>query len=343
MSQFTVEIMQLRKRPYEHGLAIGKKFKGNVMLEQLENLVKPEINVTDMKKLYRTFDPILLEEIEGIAEGLELNFSKTAALISGYDVPKTPALGCTTLCSKEFYVRNYDFGPELYDGVFTLYQNDKKDTFAHAGYNLQLIGRHDGVNENGLVAGLHFVSNEDYRVGISPWISVRMILDKCSSVDEAILLLKEIPHAACYNFSVADRNGNMAAIEASPKKVEVRWEEDWLSCVNHFQLEELREKNRSIIDGSLKREQYLNTMKNKCFTHNNMYSTFKDKHSPVFFTEYEQLFGTLHTFSYSFIDDRILTTVACGEKDLNVIFGEWVKGANVKEENLIGRITEIEI
>ncbi|RUU69994.1 carcinine hydrolase/isopenicillin-N N-acyltransferase family protein, partial [Mesorhizobium sp. M7A.F.Ca.MR.362.00.0.0] len=77
------------------------------------------------------------------------------------------------------YTRNYDFSPLLYDGIFSMIQTNSQ--YASAGYNLQLLGRHDGVNEKGLVIGLHFVSNEGYRKGVSPWVSCRIVLDNCST------------------------------------------------------------------------------------------------------------------------------------------------------------------
>src|SRR5699024_11246032 len=83
---------------------------------------------------------------------------KAAALFSGYDMPKAEALGCSAMMTKKYYVRNYDFSPDLYDGLFSLIQPDT--SFATAGYNLQILGRHDGVNQEGLVAGLHFRSEE---------------------------------------------------------------------------------------------------------------------------------------------------------------------------------------
>nr|WP_258871340.1 C45 family peptidase [Halobacillus trueperi] len=122
--------------------------------------------------------------------------------------------------------------------------------------NLQCLGRHDGVNQDGLVMGLHFVSHEGYRKGVSPWLAVRMVLDRCSSVDEAVGMLREIPHAACYNFSMGDRHGKIAVVEAAPRNVMVREDGTFLTCVNHFQEECLGKENRSGIQGSLNRNEY---------------------------------------------------------------------------------------
>lgn len=165
-----------------------------------------------------------------------------------------------------------------------------------------------------------------------------MVLDVCSSVDDAIQMLKEIPHAACYNFSLGDKNGNMAVVEASPEKVIVRLGQSSLSCVNHFQDEMLKNKNRVSIDGSVKRNSYLQEISNKNLTHQEMFDEFKDKNSPLFFTDYENLFGTLHTLSYSYQNSRIITTIAQSEHVLDFNFQDWVDGENVKEQMLRGII-----
>ncbi|MFD3448933.1 C45 family autoproteolytic acyltransferase/hydrolase [Microbacteriaceae bacterium 4G12] len=128
---------------------------------------------------------------------------------------------------------------------FSLLQPE--NTFASAGYNLQVIGQHDGVNSQGLVLGLHFVSNNDYTKGLSAWTSIRMILDTCSILEDAIHMLQEIPHSPCYNFSIGDGRGNIAVVEASPEKVMARRGESLLSCVNHFQIKDLETKNRTSI------------------------------------------------------------------------------------------------
>lgn len=302
----------------------------------MENVTKQKIEMKKMKSLYSAFAPHLLEELLGLSEGLDIPFAKCAALFSGYDMPKVAAMGCSALITKDFYVRNYDFSPVLYDGFFSLLQPE--NAYATAGYNLQAIGRHDGVNEHGLVAGLHFVSNDGYSEGLSAWTSIRMLLETCKTVEEAIRMLEEIPHSACYNFSLGDGKGNMAVVEASPEKTRVRRDEVLLTCVNHFQMEELQKKNRAFIENSIQRNRYMQELKSGEFNQKEMFQNFSDKHSPIFFMDYENLFGTLHTFSYSFVDSRILTTVAQSNQVLEIDFEDWVHGNNTKETVLTGLI-----
>ncbi|WP_061810060.1 C45 family autoproteolytic acyltransferase/hydolase [Rossellomorea vietnamensis] len=336
MPDFKLQVFQMRGNSYDIGVETGEKMRDTSILHMLGSITKQEIDLPEMKSIYTSFSPHLMEELEGLAEGFGISSLKAAALCSGYDVPKTEAMGCSSLLSKECYVRNYDFSPDLYDGVFSMVQ--PKQAFASAGYNLQVLGRHDGVNEHGLVAGLHFVSHDGYRKGVSPWAAIRMVLDTCSSLEDAVALLQEIPHSACYNFSIGDRNGKMAEVEASPEKVTVRYGESFLSCVNHFQDEQMNSKNRPFIEGSLERNEHLLRLNEEQLSHRQLFHHFKDIDSPIFFSDYENLFGTLHTFSYSYHDSRILTTIAGSKEALDVNFHDWVTGGDILRKKLSGYI-----
>jgi len=328
----------MRDSSFNIGVKMGKHIKNSSLISTFESITKPEIDYQNMESIYSTFAPHLLEELEGLSQGLEVPLNRTAALFSGYDLPRTEALGCSAIMTKDYYVRNYDFSPDLYDGLFSLIQPDS--LFATAGYNLQLLGRHDGVNQKGLVAGLHFVSNHGFTKGVSAWIAVRMMLDSCSTTEEAIAMLKEIPYAACYNFSLGDKSGDMAVVEASPNQVVVRRDSSVLSCVNHFQDATIKAKNRSSITHSVKRSNYLSKLSEKHYTHTEMFEEFKSVDSPLFFTDYDDLFGTLHTFSYSYQDTIILTAVARGKTTLDINFQKWIDGENVNRAILEGLIDE---
>jgi predicted choloylglycine hydrolase len=165
-----------------------------------------------------------------------------------------------------------------------------------------------------------------------------MLLDTCETVEEAIRLLEEIPHSACYNFSLGDEKGNIAVVEASPDKMLVRRDEALLTCVNHFQMEGLQMKNRAIIENSIQRNRYMQELKSGEFSQKEMFRNFSDKQSPIFFTDYENLFGTLHTFSYSFVNSMIMTAIAQSNQVIEMDFRDWVMGNNLKETELIGLI-----
>jgi len=338
VTNFIVNIVQMRESSFNIGIKMGKLIKNSSLIKSFESITKPEIDYQNMESIYSTFAPYLLEELEGLSQGLEMPLNRTAALFGGYDLPRTEALGCSAIMTRDYYVRNYDFSPDLYDGLFSLVQPDSR--FATAGYNLQLLGRHDGVNQEGLVAGLHFVSNQGFTKGVSAWMAVRMMLDSCSTTEEAIAMLKEIPHAACYNFSLGDKKGDIAVVEASPDQVVVRRGLSVLSCVNHFQDDTIKDKNRPSITHSVKRSNYLSELSEKHYRHTEMFEEFNSVGSPLFFMDYDDLFGTLHTFSYSYQDTRILTAVARGKMTLDINFQKWIDGENVNRTILEGLIDE---
>ncbi len=338
MTNFEVDIFQIRGSSFHIGLKTGEMIRNTSILQIMESFTKPEIDIPNMKSIYSMYSPHLLEELEGLAKGLGIRSERAAAMFSGYDVPKTEAMGCSSLLTNDYYVRNYDFTPALYDGIFSLVQ--PANVFASAGYNLQILGRHDGVNEHGLVAGLHFVSNDGYSKGISPWAAIRMVLDTCSSLEEAVGLLKELPHSASYNFSLGDQKGKMAEVEVSRDKVMVRYGESFLSCVNHFQTDQLKSKNRSSIQGSLQRNNDILELNGEGLSQHEMFNYFKNIHSPLFFTDYTNLFGTLHTFAYSYQHTRILTTIARSNDVLDINFKDWVNGEDISKKTLSGLIQE---
>ncbi|GAA0607084.1 C45 family autoproteolytic acyltransferase/hydolase [Virgibacillus siamensis] len=336
MSDFIVHIFQHRGNAGEIGFELGNKIAGTPIMKMFDGITRQEIDTKEMEQIYQSIAPHLLEELYGVAEGAKLSRLKAAALFSGYDVPRPQALGCTAMMTNTFYVRNYDFSPDLYDGYFSLIQPD--EAFATAGYNLQVLGRHDGVNQHGLVIGLHFVSNTGYTTGISAWMAVRMVLDTCTTADEAINLLREIPHAACYNFSMSDTFGNIVVVEASPEKVIVRRHEEFLTCVNHFQDESMQKQNRLEIDNSLHRQAHLGGMERELLSQRGAFNYFRDQNSPLFYEDYAGLFGTLHTFSYERENSRILTAIAKSEHVLDFHFDRWISGENINKHRLEGII-----
>lgn len=338
MSDFTVNIFQHRGSSYQTGFNLGQQLTGSRVPQMFENITRPAIDAGNMKEIYRIFAPHMIDELEGLADGLNISWKKAVALFGGYNVPRPPALGCSAMLTDSYYVRNYDFTPDLYDGYFSLIQ--PKAAFASAGYNLQVIGRHEGVNQHGLVAGLHFVSNSGYTTGISAWMAIRMLLDTCATASEAINMLKEMPHAACYNFSIGDKHGNTVVVEVTPDNVETRCAPSFLTCTNHFQNKSLQHKNRPVINNSVDRHTYIKTMDEKHLMHEEAFEHFRDKTSPLFYTDYDGLFGTLHTFSYSYKNARILTSIAQSDQVLDIHFDNWVAGNNISEEQLQGIIKQ---
>jgi predicted choloylglycine hydrolase len=339
VTNFQVGIVQVRGNAYESGLAIGGQVKYSPLVEKMNHVVKEKIAVQEVEAIFQRYSPHLIDEIRGLADALHMPYERAMTLFSGYDLPKVEAMGCTAVITPTYYVRNYDFSPVLYDHLFVLQQVE--GAYASGGYSLQVIGRHEGANEHGLAIGFHFVNNAEYLTGISAWTAVRMVLDCCKTTGEAITLLKELPHATCYNFSIGDKLGHMAIVKATPYEVNVQQDVSYVACVNHFLEDIMAKYNRTNLTNSSDRYMYLQSLKENHMQGLDVYELFKDVASPLFFEQYEQLFGTLHTFYYDFAKGEIVTSVARGTKDVRITMKDWVAGKDITERVMIGVIKSI--
>src|SRR5699024_12729183 len=101
----------------------------------------------------------------------------------------------------------------------------------------------------------------------------------------------------------------MAVVEASPDKVIVRRGVSALSCVNHFQSGQLKNKNRSSIEHSVKRHHYLEKLKDEEHSYVEIFENFMSIYSPLFFTAYDDIYDIIHTYYFSFYESRIFIVI----------------------------------
>ncbi|MFP7494222.1 C45 family peptidase [Terribacillus saccharophilus] len=335
MKEIAADIIQVRGSSYEIGKKTASYYLTNPILDQFRQLANASTNHIETKTLFSDYAPHLLDELHGLSDGLKMSLSDTMTLCSGFNNKKTEALGCTAFIDKNHFVRNYDFGPDLYDHCLSFIA--PTNAIGSIGYNLQLIGRHDGVNEKGLAIGLHFVSNKGYKKGLAAWSAVRLALDTCDTTEQVINLFRELPHAACYNFSVGDAKGHHAVIEATPETISVRSSKTGINCVNHFQDRAFRIYNRDDITGSVNRDDFLTNQKTAYMRQNELFEMFANPSSPLFYDDYDKLFGTLHTIAYTFEKKYLITALARGAV-MEVNVEDWFAGENMKCTTLKGYI-----
>ncbi|WP_371017879.1 C45 family autoproteolytic acyltransferase/hydolase [Pseudalkalibacillus sp. JSM 102089] len=325
MSELSVSIEQYRGPSVEIGYGLGSHEQMEVVQERCENFVQPT-NLEETQQVYQRFAPHLLDEIMGISIALMISPHKALSLFSGYDLPILEGLGCTAVMTNHGYVRNYDFGPAFYDGRLILRQPE--ESYATCGHSLFGIGLHDGMNEHGLTAGLHFVSTRFHQKGLMAGIVVRMVLDTCRTIEDAISLLKVLPHADEYNYSLTDASGKSAIVEIGPFGSEVRCGET-LYCTNHFQVS----NKPQTTENSLQRLAYLEKHPNVEVSE--WFDEFRNPASPLFFREYENLFGTLHTVMMNPKECLFKTVIAGSDEVMTIYFKDWVNGSAVSKRELI--------
>ncbi len=334
--ELVVKVVELTGSNYQIGglqaEQLGQESNWNGPYQNMEK--NPDFNCFQAREKLNKVHPNILEEIYGLADGLGIDRNTAIEWYSGYNVI-FPEMGCTTLVADSFYVRNYDFSDQLYDARLVLMNPIKG--YASIGFSQQIIGRLDGMNEKGLVIGLHFVNQMYKEEGFIATTIVRMILDQCATTDEAIQLIKDIPHGYCYNYSITDKQGKSAIVEASPQKQIVKFATP-LVCTNHFESETLKEKNRETIQGSLDRKDYLLKLIKQRLTPLSAYHSFNGNHSKLFFHHYKEYFGTLHTVVYLPNKLEVIVGIGYDSDPLTISLKDWLAGNTVVPKAIKGNI-----
>ncbi len=112
-------------------------------------------------------------------------------------------------------VRNYDFHPDLTEGVQLMTAWHGKKVIASSDC---LIGVLDGMNEDGLAVSLTFGGRKAVGVGFGIPFILRYILEFCSNVEEAVSALKRIPSHMSYNVTMIDKSGAYKTVQLAPDK-----------------------------------------------------------------------------------------------------------------------------
>lgn len=201
-------------------------------------------NWAETEAIVRAIYPEVLEEMRAFAEACQGSYQRFADFVFGMGVTQdAPKCTCFAVTSGEttFFARNHD-------NFLTLKPFCQSSLLAPSGFHAfignsdTLIGVEDGVNEKGLAVGITFVGGGQHKPGINFILAVRCVLEKCSTVTEAVAMLSEMPFSTYQNFILADQTGQKVVLEASPARVQVREperDEDFIVATNNFRLPEM--------------------------------------------------------------------------------------------------------
>lgn len=195
--------------------------------------------VRQCEEIMAHFAPELLVEMKAFAEAARINYDDFAALTITAPFKQTAVPACTVFAltgdrtenGRLLFGRNYDFFHQFEGFSFHTYPNDHYASFGNCDI---WIGREDGINEAGLFVAITATMLPGIQPGLTFWFLVRMILDRCGTVEEALALIEEVPHPQSRNFFIADKSGNVVVAEATIDGVAVRQPENGLLVVtNH--------------------------------------------------------------------------------------------------------------
>lgn len=341
MKKISANIIQFRGTHGEFGYHQGMLLRNHILLKNRENqwkVRKPlfSIYVEETKKVFQEIAPAIWEELLGLQEALEWPMERVLLEFGGYRV-KLNRSGCSILTGKDYFIRNYDYHPKTYDGFYSVYQPTDAG-HAVIGVTQKITGRCDGMNEKGLTMGYTFTHRRRPKDGFVCNMIGRMLLETCADIDDAVSLLKTIPHRGSFSYVLFDKKHvESTIVEASPRKVEVR---KGAACTNHFQI--MKAENRHYLDDSRRRLDRMEEIQSKEVNGEEAFQLLNGTENGVFSKLYDQWAGTIHTSAY--FPSTLEAWIALGgdQEPEKFRFASWLAGNDFTDSKITGTIdTEI--
>jgi len=187
-------------------------------------------------------------------------------------------------------VRNYDYAPELSDGV--ILHSRWNDRWV-LGVSDGLFGLVDGINQAGLAVSLTFGGRTIVGDGFGVPLILRYVLEFCDTADDAAEALKRIPCHMAYNVTAVDRAGRHMTAYLSPDRGAVIT--DARVATNHQEHVEWHQHARAT--ATVERERFL---LQRLTLHDEPAERFTAAflRPPLYSTAYGRGFGTLYTAVY---------------------------------------------
>lgn len=337
MKKVQVEVSQFRGSHYDFGLSQGYALrKSKTLLQSWQRMLTKgarrfQVDVNEFITIMERFSPQILEELYGLQEALELDLYSTIQQFGGYYLDYGRS-GCSIYTDHGTMVRNYDNDPNVYEGRMMLYA-PSDGGYATIGPTMQITGRTDGINEKGLAMGYNFINRTHSKDGFMCNMIGRLILENCANVDEAIQLLKELPHRYAFTYVLADPYQDGVIVEAAPSKLAVR--HDYV-CTNHFTT--LTDQNRYRMDDSIRRSTTVQDAHSSIQNGREMYELMNGRDHGVFSTNYGAWSGTIHTSIMRPHALQMGFTLGSNRLPYIIDFQKWVKGEDIRVKQINGQL-----
>lgn len=209
-----------RETGYRFGAALAEQ--GFFLLDHVPFPITPARRQFSQACLphYQAHFPEILQEIQGLAQGQRCEEEALqAVLFSMYALP--PGCACSCFALPGLLGRNSDFLAALASQTLNVIYQLPGNHYAFRGNTTSFLQMEDGINRQGLVVGLTSVSPAEICPGLNGGMLVRLLLEKCRDVPQALEVLERLPIASAQTLTLADRQGQIALAECSAQGVEI--------------------------------------------------------------------------------------------------------------------------
>ncbi|MCG1009355.1 acyl-CoA--6-aminopenicillanic acid acyltransferase [Salinicoccus sp. ID82-1] len=324
MQKISAAVQTFRGNHYDYGIEQGKwlletHYMDNRNYEWIKRRPKFSLDFEETKALYMHFAPHIWDEIMGLKESLRITDRDVLLNLAHYRVSPRDS-GCSVYIDDDVFIRNYDYHPNTYDGMYKLFKPDQG--YAHIGPASRVTGRMDGMNEHGLVMAYNFMNRKQPADGFTCFIIGRFILELCRTAEEARHLLMDLPHRGGFSYIIQDKEDHSFLAETSARGLAFR---DTHICTNHY--ESLADENRRYLVDSKERLDILENLDRP--SRAELLELFTDRRHGLFVDNYRSWAGTIHTSVYD--RHRLTAGIKLGENGPlhEFDFKNWMDGQPV--------------
>ncbi len=180
--------------------------------------------------------------------------------------------GCSSVCVLQNIIyspqmvlgKNFDYFSEFADDHIVRISCPKNGYKSIEITYKQLAGSHDGMNEKGLVVLYNYgLSTERPQTRIPITILVQQLLERCSSIDEAITFIKAFRYPNGAIITLADATNRAVCVELTPEHIGFRKPQKGLLVATNFYLAEEVKKYNIPFNAKFKSKSLPEELRNK--------------------------------------------------------------------------------
>jgi predicted choloylglycine hydrolase len=336
MREIYSDIIQFRGTHFDFGYKQGERIKDSVTIKNRENqwlVRKPrfKVELEEAKQAITRFAPGIWEELLGLQAALKWSIERVLQEFGGYRLDYARS-GCSIVTGSDYLIRNYDYHPKTYEGRYVFFQPTDQG-HAILGPSQRVTGRMDGMNEKGLAVGYNFMHRKNPGDGFICCMIGRLLLEACANVQEAVDMLKEIPHRHSFSYVVFDKSGETFVIETSPRGVEVRRSQ---ACTNHF--ERMTHENRNHLGDSIRCLEIIKDHQCRSLSAKDAFRLLNDTDKGIFSKLYSSWAGTIHTSAYFPGELKAWISIGGDQEPVVFDFAEWLEGKDIEMEKIRGQV-----
>ena len=232
-------------------------------LWQTVTAMKDAAQTQSMRSLVQSQYPLIWQELEGLAEGLEAPIDEVFAWNCRGDLVRSTSDGCTTVAGRSaegelIIAHNEDGFPQLRDdcAIVTI-TPDEGLAFTSFAYPGSICGHTFAVNEKGVVNTVNNIRAVHRPSGMPRQILARAALN-ADTLDDALTILTAAPRAGAFHHTLGQMgDSRLFSVEATGSGCSVTPLNAVFAHANHLIHPQLDAVDQVITDSSRSRQQRL--------------------------------------------------------------------------------------